>query len=118
MQAGYGELRRHKSEGLCTELRGKAVRVVGDAPPQVIHRHRGRTALTHQESLLTCPQTAVENVPLFFFINTHAYTDTLLFCLLTVCYIKCPPVARFLSHGYFLMTQQSGRIYETRINLF
>ncbi len=42
----------------------------------------------------------------------------MLFCLLTACYIKCPPAARFLSHGYFLMTQQSGRIYETRINLF
>lgn len=42
----------------------------------------------------------------------------MLFCLLTVCYIKCPPAARFLSHGYFLMTQQSSRIYETRINLF
>ncbi len=42
----------------------------------------------------------------------------MLFCLLTACYIKCPPAARFLSHVYFLMTQQSGRIYETRINLF
>lgn len=42
----------------------------------------------------------------------------MLFCLLTACYIKCPPAARFLSHIYFLMTQQSGRIYETRINLF
>ncbi len=42
----------------------------------------------------------------------------MLFCLLTACYIKCPPAARFWATDIFWWHSRASRIYETRIKPF